>query len=142
MKTKSIDLVWIIVKDFKSALKFYTEVAGLKVLEIQEEWGWAELAGHDGKGMKLGIAQQRPDNQDPIQPGQNGVITLSVDNIDQACKDLAKQGANLVGEILEVPGHVKMQTVRDGDGNTFQLVQDISNVQCDTNQKMKSCCSH
>lgn len=139
MRTKSMDLVWIVVKDFKSAVKFYTEVAGLKAVEMHEEWGWAELEGHDGKGMRLGIAQQRPDNQDPIQPGQNGVVTLTVDDIDHACKDLAKQGANLVGKIIEVPGHVKMQTVRDTDGNTFQIVEDISARQ---HQKMKSCCSH
>ena len=41
MRTNSIDLVWIVVKDFKNAVKFYTEVAGLKVVEMKEEWGWA-----------------------------------------------------------------------------------------------------
>ena len=126
MKCQSIDLVWITVKDFKKALKFYTEVAGLKVAQANEEWGWAELEGHAGKGMRLGIAQHRPDQKEGVQPGQNGVVTLTVDNIDQARQDLAKQGAKLVGDVLEVPGHVKMQTVQDNDGNTFQIVEDIS----------------
>ena len=53
--------------------------------------------------MRLGIAQQRPNSQDPIQPGQNGVVTFTVDNIEQANKDIIKQGANLVGEVIEFP---------------------------------------
>lgn len=142
MQTKSIGLVWIVVKDFKRAVKFYTEVAGLKVHEMCEEWGWAELEGHDGSGMRLGIAQQRPDSQDPIQPGQNGVVTLTVDNLEQANKDLVRQGANLIGEVQEVPGHVKMQSVKDADGNMFQLVEKLDVKACSTNEKKKSCCPH
>lgn len=142
MRTNSIDLVWIVVKDFKNAVKFYTEVAGLKVVEMKEEWGWAELQGHQGKGMRLGIAQQRPYSQDPIQPGQNSIVTFNVDNIEQANKDLIKQGANLVGEVIEVPGHVKLQTVRDAEGNFFQLVEVCSANACGTHEKKSSCCAH
>lgn len=142
MRTNSIDLVWIVVKDFKNAVKFYTEVAGLKVVEKNEEWGWAELEGHHGKGMRLGIAQQRPNGQDPIQPGQNSVVTFTVDNIEQANKDIIKQGANLVGEVIEVPGHVKLQTVRDAEGNFFQLVEVCSANACGTHDKKSSCCAH
>lgn len=142
MRTQSIDLVWIVVNDFKSALKFYTEVAGLKLMEKNEEWGWAELEGHNGTGMRLGIAQNRPKNQDPIQPGQNGVFTLTVENVDQANRDLVKQGANLIGEVIEIPGHVKMQTVKDTEGNVFQIVEVLHAEACPTHEKKKSCCSH
>ena len=142
MRTQSIGLVWIVVKDFKRAVKFYTEVAGLKLIEMNEQWGWAELEGHQGQGMRLGIAQHRPDSQEPIQPGQNGVATFTVDNIEQANKDLVQQGANLVGKVQEVPGHVKMQTVKDADGNVFQIVEVISADTCKTHEKKKSCCAH
>ena len=123
MKANSIGLVWIVVEDFKRAIQFYTEVVGLRLKEMNEEWGWAELEGHEEKGMKLGIAQQRLDCQEPIQPGQNAVMTFSVDNLDKAVKDLQEQGVVLIGTVEEVPGHVKLQTVRDIEGNVFQLVE-------------------
>jgi predicted enzyme related to lactoylglutathione lyase len=142
MRAKSIGLVWIAVKDFKTAIKFYTEVVGLKIAEMNEEWGWAELEGHEGEGMRLGIAQQRLKGQDPVQPGQNAVLTITVDNIEKASKNLQKQGAKLIGTIEEVPGHVKLQTVKDTEGNCFQLVEVISEEACSTDDRMNSCCCH
>lgn len=140
MRGKSIGMVWIVVKDFKRAVKFYTEVAGLKLVEMNEEWGWAELEGHDGDGSRLGIAQQRAEVEDPIQPGQNAVLTITVDNIEKAVKSLHQQGAQLIGPIEEVPGHVKMQMIRDTEGNYFQVVETIPEMACGTH--MNSCCCH
>jgi predicted enzyme related to lactoylglutathione lyase len=141
MLTQSIGLVWIVVKDFQKAVSFYTEIAGLKIVEKNDEWGWAELEGHEGTGMRLGIARQC-EGCEPIQPGHNGVVTFKVGNIEEACKDLKAKGASLVGEIVEVPGHVKMQTVCDADGNHFQVVEVLSEV-CPSDQQSKgSCCGH
>ena len=126
MRVKSIGLTWIIVKNFKESVKFYTETVGLKLVEMSEEWGWAELEGFDEDGMRLGIAQQRSKSEDPIEPGQNGVVTFTIDNLELAIKQMEQKGATLVGKVEVVPGHVKMQSVRDGDGNLFQLVEMIS----------------
>lgn len=142
MHVNSIQLIWIVVKDFKKAIQFYTQVVGLRITEMNEEWGWAELEGHDGDGMRLGIAQQRTGNQDPIQPGQNAVMTFTVDNLEKANQDLVKQGAQLIGPVEEIPGHVKMQTVKDSEGNHFQLVQHIYANSCSTSGQMDSCCCH
>jgi predicted enzyme related to lactoylglutathione lyase len=142
MKAKSIGLAWIIVKDFKKAVKFYTDVVGLKLKEMNEQWGWAELEGHDGEGMRLGIAQQRSQGQDPIEPGQNAVVTFTVDNIEKAIQNMQKQGAALIGQVEEVPGHVKMQSVRDTEGNFFQLVEILSEVHAPTEHKHSCCGGH
>jgi predicted enzyme related to lactoylglutathione lyase len=121
MSIKNISLAWIVVKDFKSALKFYTEVVGLKLNEVNEQFGWAELSGHDGNGAILGIAQQT--DMEMIKPGQNAVVTLTVQDINKAKSDLSKKGAKMVGDIVEIPGHVKMQMMVDHDGNHMQLVE-------------------
>lgn len=129
MQAKAIELVWITVKDFKSAVRFYTDVAGLKLVQIHEEWGWAELEGFDG-GARLGIAQQNPNGQeDYFEPGRNAILTVVVENLERANKDVSKKGAQLIGDIQEVPGHVKLQTVRDHEGNYFQLVEKIHEPQ-------------
>jgi predicted enzyme related to lactoylglutathione lyase len=124
MKIKSIDLAWIVVKDLKQAVKFYTEKVGLKLLVLEESFGWAELQGEDG-GMKLGIAQEHPSANEGIVPGNNAVVTLTVDSIETSISEMKENGSKLIGEILEVPGHVKLQMVQDEDGNHFQLVECI-----------------
>ncbi len=122
MSIKSIELAWIVVKDLKKAIKFYTETVGLKLMEEHEAFGWAELQGCEG-GARLGIAQAS--SEEPVQPGSNAVVTLTVESIEEATRDLKKKGAKLMGEMLEVPGHVKMQSMSDVDGNHLQLVQKL-----------------
>lgn len=121
MQVTSVGLIWISVRDFEKALSFYTETLGLKLLEKHEEFGWAELEGHDG-GTRFAIAKCQG-GEGEILPGQNGVATFSVDSIEVAVDDLKKKGVRLIGAIQEVPGHVKLQMVQDGDGNHIQLVE-------------------
>ena len=125
MAVKSTQLVWIVVADLKEAIKFYTETLGLKLLNSAEEFGWAELQGKDGGGM-IGLAQAS--SHSPLKPGSNAVLTFTVDNIETARTELQKKGLKLVGEVVEVPGHVKMQDCVDADNNFLQLVEDLSSV--------------
>ncbi|MBA3603184.1 MAG: VOC family protein [Parachlamydiaceae bacterium] len=122
MKIKSIDLAWIVVKDLNQSVKFYTEKVGLKLIELNEGFGWAELQGENG-GVKLGLAQVHPTGNEGIIPGNNAVVTLTVDSIEDSVADLSAKGVKLIGEMQEVPGHVKLQMVQDEDGNHIQLVE-------------------
>jgi predicted enzyme related to lactoylglutathione lyase len=119
MEVKGIHLNWITVKNLEAAIKFYTEIAGLKLKEHHKEFGWAELAGPEGS--ILGIAQEN--SHDNIKAGTNAVITITVDDIQKARDTFKKKGARLVGDVIEVPGHVKMQTFLDTDGNMLQLAE-------------------
>jgi len=120
MAIKGLHLAWIVVSDVKKAIKFYTETVGMKLNSFEEKFGWAELSGQEG-GAVLGIAQQS--DHEAILPGQNAVITLSVENIQKAKAELEKKGATMKGEIMDIPGIVKLQMVVDQDGNHFQLVE-------------------
>lgn len=120
MKVQGIHLAWIVVADIAVAIKFYTEVAGLTLQEWNKEFDWAELSGPTGS--RLGIVQFSPEHEDH-KPGTNAVFTITVDDINEACNELKKKKARLVGEVVEVPGEVKMQTVCDVDGNTFQVCE-------------------
>lgn len=123
MNLKSLDLAWMVVNDIKQAIKFYTETVGLKLMEFDEQYGWAELAGNDG-GARIGLAQKQETNGcDGVEPGQNAVVTFSVRSLDKAIDHLTQKGAQLIGKVQEVPGHVKLQTVCDTDGNRFQLAE-------------------
>lgn len=117
----SIDLIWIVVKDFDKALKEYTEVLGFKIRERADEWKWAELQSPDG-GCTLGICEE---NEEMIA-GTNAVITITVKDLDSKIKELQSKGATLEGDVCEVPGHVKMQTLSDKSGNRLQIVQKLT----------------
>jgi predicted enzyme related to lactoylglutathione lyase len=125
MAIKGIYLAWIVVNDLKAAVKFYTEVVGLKVQQMHEEFGWAELGGSEEKGAILGIAQKS--EHEKIQPGQNAVVTLSVSDLVKSKNALSQKGAKMLGEVIEIPGHAKLQMVVDQDGNHFQLVESLEN---------------
>jgi len=121
VKNLGIYLSWIVVKDFAAAVEFYKQTVGLELKEYHPDMGWAEFSGPGGS--VLGIAQENP--QEAVKAGGNAVITVAVENIQQACEEFLQKGVTLVGEILEIPGHVKMQTFLDKDGNTLQLVQTL-----------------
>jgi len=122
MNVQSIGLVWIVVNDLKQAIQFYTQTMGLKLMEVHEQFGWAEFEGHSG-GARLGVAQMQPCSQEDVKPGQNAVMTFTVANLESAIANMQTKGVKLLGEVQEVPGHVKMQTGVDTDGNRFQVVE-------------------
>ena len=128
MAVKEIGLCWIVVKDIKAAVQYYTEIVGLKLMELSEEFGWAELEGHEG-GSRLGIAQESA--HEPVKAGQNAVMTFTVDNLEKSKKQMVQKGAKCHGDVIEVPGHVKMQTLIDQDGNHFQICEVLHH-----------CCNH
>ncbi|MCH9620654.1 MAG: hypothetical protein S4CHLAM20_00550 [Chlamydiia bacterium] len=121
MKVNGIMLGWIVVKDLEKAIEFYTNVVGLEMSQHTPEMGWAELKGKDG--AILGLAQEN--DQLEFKSGSNAILCINVEDIDAAVAHYKEQGATLLGDIIEVPGHVKMQTFMDKDGNQFQIVSKV-----------------
>ncbi|MEC7838997.1 MAG: VOC family protein [Chlamydiota bacterium] len=119
MKNQGMNLAWIVAEDFEQTLKFYTEVLGLKLISRTDEYKWAELEGEDG--AMIGVAGKS--DESPVMPGQNAVLTYTVENIEEATSELKEKGVELIGAIQEVPGHVKMQLFKDPNGTLGQLVQ-------------------
>jgi predicted enzyme related to lactoylglutathione lyase len=120
---KGIQLAWITVKNIEKAIEFYTKVVGLTLKEYHKDFRWAELTGPDG--AILGIGEDNEKNESPVKAGGNAVVCVTVQDLDKAQAHFIKEGATLLGGIEEIPGHVRMQTFQDKDGNTMQLVQTL-----------------
>lgn len=121
-QVNGIHLIWIVVTNLEEAIQYYTKVVGLKLMEHSKEYGWAELAGVDGS--RLGIAEANKEME--TKAGSNAVVSLTVDNLDEIKAEYKKKGVSLVGDTMEVPGHVKLQSFKDKDGNLFQLAEKLS----------------
>lgn len=124
MQIKKIELGWIIVSNFAKSKQFFSETLGLKILEQTEHYSWMELGAQEGD-MRLGVGEYCEEYSKDDKPGQNAVLALTVDNIVAAKKELEDKGVIFIGDIVEIPGNVKMATFKDLDGNKFQLVEHI-----------------
>lgn len=122
MAVKTIAMSWISVADVNKTKEFFTKNFGLKVACDTPEFGWAELAAESG--ARLGVGQENP--KDGIKAGSNAIVCLTVENLSATIDKLKANNVTLIGDIVEVPGHVKMQLIQDLDGNLFHVVQDLS----------------
>lgn len=122
MNVKKIGLSWITVSDLVKARSFFVETLGLEVKDFAPEWGWMECSGKEGDSL-LGVGQA----QGEMKAGHNAVMTFTVDDVVAGRAELLEKGVRIIDEIVEVPGHVKMLTFFDNDGNMFQLCQRLDN---------------
>src|SRR5579862_8472979 len=106
MAIKKMTLAWITAKDLAKTKKFLSETLGLAITSSSEEWGWLELQGQEG-GYNLGVAQESKEFESE-KAGSNAVVTMTCDDLIKTKADLEKKGVRFIGEIMEVPGHVKL----------------------------------
>lgn len=119
-----IQLAWVVVKDLQQSIEFYTKTLGFTLKEHAPEFRWAELEGKTGS--RLGLAEEHEGDMEygpHVAAGSNGVVTITVENLDAISEEYAAKGVRLLGKVLEIPGQVKMRTFQDLDGNLFQIVE-------------------
>lgn len=121
---KKMSLAWIAVNDINASKKFFKDTLGLDVINDTPEYGWMELKA-PGTDFTLGVGQAR-EGHETEKAGMNAVVTMTVDDIVKSKAALEAKGVKFIDEIIEVPGHVKMVTFVDKDGNKFQLVQELN----------------
>ena len=122
MAVKKIELISLSVADFARAKDFFTNVVGLEVKQVNSEFGWMELQGKDG-GALLGIGQKNEQCGNMDQ--KNAVISLTVDDIVATKADFEAKGVKFNGDIMEVPGQVKLASFADAEGNEFFLAENL-----------------
>lgn len=123
MNIKSFGLAWISISDVAKTKDFFANKLGLTIASETAEYGWIELKATNGNFL-LGAGEYK--DFGPIKPGQNAVLTMDVDDIVAAQAELISKGVAIEGDIIEIPGHVKMLFFKDTDNNCFQLVEDLS----------------
>lgn len=122
MTIKSFDLAWISVSDIAKTKQFFVETLGMKIMEDNAQYGWLEIQGTDG-GARIGVGACT--SQGPLKPGNNAVISLTVDDILATKKMLETKNITILGDIVEVPGQVKLLLIQDPDGNLIHLCQKV-----------------
>lgn len=127
MKTKyakGIALSAITVKNIETSKRLFVDLLGLELKDYAPEYNWMEIGGDEG--ALLGVGQSQECGADYQQaPGDNAWVSISVENLEESKKHLEDNGIEFIGDVFEVPGHVKMALFNDGDGNRFWLCEKL-----------------
>lgn len=120
MITKVQD-VYYNVQDMKRAVRFYSEVLGMKVLDTNDWWTSLEIGG-----MRIGLhgSQGKPIPHVPRDshgPHAGGTLTLHSTNISEDATRLKNAGTKILGELSEPWG--KLVVFEDTEGNCLKLMQ-------------------
>ncbi len=110
-------LAWYAVSDLEKAKAFYGGVLGLK--KTFEMPGWAEYAEAEGAAA-IGLNTMAPAEG----PG-GATVVLRVESLDATRKRLAAKGVAFEGDVMEIPGVVRIGTFRDPFGNRLQVAQSL-----------------
>lgn len=106
------------VSDVQKAKWLFVEVLGMTLKHDVPDYNWMEFQGKEGG--RIGVGQSSEDQKS----GKNAILSIAVDNIEEMRNHLISQEIE-VGEITEVPGHVKLAPFKDQDGNNFFLAQNL-----------------
>ena len=119
---KGMTMSCLTVSDLNQAKHLLVDLLGLELKEFHEQFNWMELEGEEGARIGIGQYSEGPHDQD-LKPGNNAVVSIEVANIEDTKKHLEAHGVEFLGDIMEVPGEVKLVLFRDQDGNRYFLAQ-------------------
>jgi catechol 2,3-dioxygenase-like lactoylglutathione lyase family enzyme len=115
---KGVDNVYYLVSDVQKAAAFYRDILGFKIL-CQDGY-WASFLVSN---LRLGLHQwPTPSKKTPTSESSGAVVTLSVEDIDEAYHYFKSRGVKFITEISRNPwgSHVAFE---DLDGNHLDLRQ-------------------
>lgn len=108
------------VKDLAEAKRWYADVLGFEVVFDLPEQGWCELAT-PSKDAKLGLAAD-----DTARGSNQAYCAFGVKDMAAAKARLTQHGVTLEGDVVELPGLVKLLYFRDPEGNRLMFFQSLA----------------
>ena len=105
------------VTDLERSIAWYRDTLGFDLLYRSGDIAWCELATPVAK-VNVGLSER----QEAGGPG-GATLTFGVTDIEAAKADLDAKGVRQDGDILDIPGLVRLLTFFDPDDNALMLYQ-------------------
>jgi len=112
-------LATIYVTDMDRAVKFYTELLGLK-LQYQAGNDWAQVQA--GATLVIGLHPTHPGGPQAGRKGSTEVGFELDEPIEAVHAKLTERGVTFDGPVMDT-GHIKLAYFKDPDGNPLYLSQ-------------------
>ncbi len=116
-----IDNFYFVVENIELSIKFYSKLLGKKPTNITNN-RWADWENENNQ-IYFGIISKEATQNDLIK-GNNGVLGLYTDNINEAYKKCLEMNAKILyepEELLDSPDHYKCFAIEDLDGNKIEI---------------------
>ena len=116
------------VSDMDRAIKFYTEVLGLRLISRQideehnEEYTFLELEGGNLELLQV-LDKTAGNGKSSMQPPYCPHIAIGTDDMDSLVQRLREKDVHFVKGPMEIPGEVKWLYISDQDQNVIEYVQ-------------------
>lgn len=120
-KLVRIDNFYFVVKDIKKSIEFYTKLLGKQPTNITEN-RWADWENENNQ-VYFGIISIEATGDKRII-GNNGVLGLYTDNVDEEFNKCKEIGAKILYEPEKIPNSLDNYTcfaIEDLDGNKIEI---------------------
>ena len=116
-----IDNFYFVVSDIEKSIEFYSKLLGENPTNITEK-RWADWLNENNQ-IYFGIISREATGDEVIK-GNNGVLGLYTNDIDESFRLCKEIGANILYEPEEVPNsedHYRCFAIADYDGNKIEI---------------------
>lgn len=105
------------VTDLDASIAWFQEMLGFELLFRVDEQGWAELST-PSKEVTIGLGVN-----ETVDGRGGSTPVFGVADIVAARAELEGKGVRFDGDIVDIPGMVKLATFYDPDGNTYMFAE-------------------
>jgi len=107
------------VTDLDASIAWFQEMLGFELLFRVDEQGWAEISS-PAQGVSIGLGVNE------TVDGRGGTTPVfGVADVVAARTELEAKGVRFDGDIVEIPGMVKLATFYDPDGNSYMFAESL-----------------
>ena len=117
---KGVSMSCVTVSSLEETKRIFVDLLGLEVKEYDEQYNWMELEGEEGG--RVGFGEPMGEG---MKAGTNGVVSIEVDNVDEARAFLESNEIQFLGETVTIPDEVKLAMFADNDGNQYFLAEKL-----------------
>jgi catechol 2,3-dioxygenase-like lactoylglutathione lyase family enzyme len=125
--SKSVDFITLFVEDLEQSKSFYQDVFGLELIYEDENSAVFRFANTGINLLRVPAAHDlvKPGVVASRDAGSRLVFTISVEDVDTVCAELAGHGVELLNGPVNRPWGVRTASFTDPGGHMWEIAQDL-----------------
>jgi lactoylglutathione lyase len=129
--SKSVDFITLFVEDLDQSKAFYQHVFGLPLVYEDESSAVFRFQNTGINLLKVAAARDlvKPGSVASPEAGSRLLFTISVDDVDAVCAELARHAVKLLNGPVDRPWGVRTASFSDPGGHLWEIAQALPSGQ-------------
>ena len=121
----AISTITLFVEDLPTTKAFYVDVFGLPVIYEDADSAVFRFGVQQVNLLQAGAAPEliEPVAVAPPEAGTRALLTITVDDVDAMCAELARRGVELLNGPIDRPWGVRTAAFRDPGGHVWEIAK-------------------